>query len=134
MNPLKLFVIIVAWFNLSTLVLFPAEAKELKLSPESKLIYNETEDEGKCWTENTLGYWFKGLQWLGVSFDSGSFKSTSPGDEQTDIPESIFVLLRHHKGQFQPYMGVNPGLLISEKGLGLEFRAPSVVFGLSYSF
>ena len=126
MKPIKIFMIMVAMcalFSFSTNPVCSAEDFD-KSKSESKELY----------TSDNLGYWFDDLQWFGFAFDDWSFGSISEESGTTFHHERLLLLLRHNKGNLQPYVGIAPGLLISQEGFELDLGKPSILLGFSCSF
>jgi len=88
----------------------------------------------ECYTGDHLGYWFDNLKWFGFAFDDWSYGSNAEESSRIIPPERVLLLLRHSKGHLQPYLSIDPGLIISEKGFELDLSTPTVFLGLSCTF
>lgn len=75
-----------------------------------------------------IGYWFEGLPWVGVALDVSSFKAEGQNVDIAVFPVSILVMLRWAllataaipQGRVQPYVGIGPGVFISD--VDVDFR------------
>ena len=87
-----------------------------------------------------MGYWFKDLPWLGFTAET-SLSSTNEAISETDIeadtdfdPLKSLILLRYAHGSFQPFVGVGPGLLISDFASRNINSVHHLFMGFNYTF
>lgn len=75
-----------------------------------------------------FGYWFESAPWLGLALDVSTFQAEGKNVDITLFPVSPLLMVRlplltsdeFPKGQLQPYVGVGPGLFISD--FEVDFR------------
>lgn len=75
-----------------------------------------------------LGYWSESVPWLGVALDVSTFRAEGKDVDIAVFPVSALLMVRwplltseeFPKGQLQPYVGVGPGLFISD--FEVDFR------------
>jgi len=126
MKTIKIVVAVMTIFNLLSF-----SAKQVS----SAEVFGESKYERKEWYKSdNLGYWFDDLQWVGFAFDDWSSGYHPNESGMTYNYEKVLLLLRHSKGQFQPYLSIAPGLLVSENGVELDLGAPTIFLGLSCNF
>ena len=91
-------------------------------------------------SDDLLGYWFKSIQWLGISSEEAFFSSDFEGansSREEDInlfPLAGLLMFRYPTGPFQSYLGIGPTLLSTSDGLEQMNILDSVFLGSSYTF
>jgi hypothetical protein len=96
-------------------------------------------EKGNVLVEGCPVYWSNDLGWLGFTLDSWAsaredeFTSTESQESGTLSFSPSFVL-RYPSGNFQPYMGISPGMLMSTLAVDQEVSAPALLLGFSCSF
>ena len=84
-------------------------------------------------------YWSNELDWLGFTLDSWAAPkedevTSSESEESAILPSSASLLLRYPSRNFQPYMGISPGILMSTLAVDQELSPPALLLGFSCSF
>lgn len=68
-----------------------------------------------------LGYWFESFPWVGLALEASYFSSDTENIDLYAIPVSGLLMFRlplmksndYPRGQFQPYVGIGPGVFFS---------------------
>jgi len=131
----KLALVVIIIFSLLCLYPILAVAFDEDFVAQPFEVLGQLENTAKeYFTGDDLGFWFNDFQALGFAFDDWSFGSSTQENGWSYPYESVLLLLRRQTGKLQPYIFIQPGLLVSEEGLHLEWNAPKFFLGLSYSF
>ena len=129
-----------SWSNLPE---YEAEASTLRFSGFSSEADTTISDESLDIDDPSpteMGYWSEDIPWLGVTSEtslSSTNKAISETDTQADTdfdPFNSFILLRYAHGSFQPFVGVGPGLLITDFSSRNINSVHHLFMGFNYSF
>ena len=96
-------------------------------------------DKDDVLVEGCPVYWSNDLDWLGFTLDSWAASKedeviSTESQESATLSFSPSFVLRYPNGNFQPYMGISPGILMSTLSLDQELSAPAFLLGFSCSF
>jgi opacity protein-like surface antigen len=89
-----------------------------------------------------FGYWIETIPWLGIAFDASFFQPDLEDTDVTIIPLSLLLMARLQvlksdnfpRGQFQYYVGVGPGMFISDIDADFVLVGPPPFRPLTSSF
>ena len=96
-------------------------------------------DKDNVLVEGCPVYWSNDLDWLGFTLDSWAASkedevTSTESQESATLSFSPSFVLRYPSGNFQPYMGISPGMLMSTLSVDQELSAPALLLGFSCSF
>ena len=67
-----------------------------------------------------VGSWFPELPWIGLALDFSYFKLEADGIDTKVFPLSLLLMLRYRGDKLEPYMGVGPGLFLSDTKVDIQ--------------
>ncbi|MEJ2430041.1 MAG: outer membrane beta-barrel protein [Deltaproteobacteria bacterium] len=74
------------------------------------------------------GGWAPELSWIGMALDFSYFKMKAEGIDTKVFPLSLLLMLRYPGHRLQPYMGVGPGLFLSDAKIDMELSGQDKTF------
>ena len=67
-----------------------------------------------------VGGWAQELSWIGMALDFSYFKMKADGIDTKVFPLSLLLMLRYTGDRLQPYIGVGPGLFLSDTKVDIQ--------------
>ena len=74
------------------------------------------------------GGWAREFSWIGMALDFSYFKLEADGIDTKVFPLSLLLMLRYPGHRLQPYMGVGPGLFLSDTKIDIQLSGQDKTF------
>ncbi len=78
-----------------------------------------------------VGYWSPGIRWAGFALDVSYFELNGDGIETNVFPVSGLAMLRYPGTKLQPYIGIGPGVFITDIEVDIELSGQAKTFSES---
>ena len=74
------------------------------------------------------GGWAQEFPWIGMALDFSYFKMKAEGIDTKVFPLSLLLMLRYPGHRLQPYMGVGPGVFLSDTKIDIQLSGQDKTF------